>query len=107
MPEQVWRSPGCGRYAGIVTLPVRVLSGRDRFSCTPERNKHEFDGEAGATAYGYSLNKPELKGGTGIGEVGVTFKPTAASDFSFDLGIQGYTGLREGVSGSVRAKWVF
>ncbi|MDL2306953.1 autotransporter outer membrane beta-barrel domain-containing protein [Desulfovibrio sp. OttesenSCG-928-C06] len=68
--------------------------------------EHEFDGKAEATAYGNSLDAPELKGDTGIGEVGFTFN-TATSGISVDLGLQGYTGKREGVSGSVQLKLAF
>ena len=69
--------------------------------------EHEFDGEAKATVYGYSIDKPDLKGGTGIGELGFSFKPVADSGLSFDLGVQGYTGVREGVTGSFQLKWEF
>ena len=69
--------------------------------------EHEFDGKAKATAYGYSMDAPDLKGGTGIGELGFSFKPSADSGFSLDLGVQGYTGVREGVTGSFQAKFEF
>ena len=69
--------------------------------------EHEFDGKAKATTYGYSIDAPDLKGGTGMGELGLSFKPVADSGLSLDLGAQGYTGVREGVSGSFQAKWEF
>ena len=68
--------------------------------------EHEFDGEANASVYGYSLNAPSLEGGTGIGEVGITLTPPD-SGFSFDVGMQGYVGMREGVSGNVQLKYEF
>jgi outer membrane autotransporter protein len=69
--------------------------------------EYEFDGETGGTTYGLDMDKPELKGSTGMGELGVTFQPTADSSFTFDLGVQGYTGVREGVSGSFMLKYKF
>jgi outer membrane autotransporter protein len=68
--------------------------------------EYEFDGEAGAATYGYSIKAADLKGGTGIGEVGLIIgKP----DFplSLDLGVQGYAGTREGVTGSLQLKFEF
>ena len=69
--------------------------------------EHEFDGRARATSYGYSLDAPSLKGGTGIGELGLTLKPSKTLPLSFDLGVQGYAGKREGVTGSLQARWEF
>ena len=69
--------------------------------------EHEFDGKAKATTYGYSLDAPDLKGGTGIGELGLSFKPAAGSGLSLDFGVQGYTGVREGASGSFQVKFAF
>jgi hypothetical protein len=36
-----------------------------------------------------------------------TNKPSAAIPLSFDLGVQGYVGKREGVTGSLQAKFEF
>lgn len=68
---------------------------------------HEFDGKARATTYGYNIDAPDLKGGTGVGELGLAIKPVKDSGFSFDLGVQGYTGVREGVTGSMQFKLEF
>ncbi|MCL1980635.1 MAG: autotransporter outer membrane beta-barrel domain-containing protein, partial [Proteobacteria bacterium] len=68
---------------------------------------HEFDGKAEATANGGRIDAPELKGGTGMGELGLTARPSLEAPLSFDLGVQGYAGTREGVSGSVRIKYEF
>jgi hypothetical protein len=48
-----------------------------------------------------------VKGGAGIGEIGFSLKPSATSGFSMDLGVRGYTGKREGVSGSFQVKFEF
>jgi hypothetical protein len=69
--------------------------------------EHEFNGRARATTYGYSIKAPDLTGGTGIGELGLSFKPSATIPLSFDLGVQGYVGKREGVTGSLQAKFEF
>ena len=69
--------------------------------------EHEFDGEAKAAAYGHAIDAPDLEGGTGIGELGLSFSPSAGSGLSLDLGVQGYTGVREGVTGSLQLKWEF
>ena len=67
---------------------------------------HEFDGKAKATTYGYSLDAPDLQGGTTVGELGITVSPVGKS-WSVDVGVQGYTGVREGVTGSAQLKFDF
>ena len=69
--------------------------------------EHEFDGRARATTYGYKMPTPDLMGGTGIGELGLNLKPSKDLPLSFDLGVQGYVGKREGVSGSLQVRWEF
>ncbi|GHU19526.1 membrane protein [Betaproteobacteria bacterium] len=69
--------------------------------------EHEFDGQADAKTFGQKIKSPDLKGGTGIGEVGFTLRPSGKQNFSVDLGLQGYVGKREGVTGSVQAKYRF
>ena len=48
-----------------------------------------------------------LRGDTGIGELGLAFTPSQTLPLSFDLGVQGYVGKREGVTASLQAKWEF
>ena len=69
--------------------------------------EHEFDGEAKATTYGHDIEVLDLQGGTGIGEVGINLQPVEDGGFGIDLGIQGYTGVREGFGGSAQMKWEF
>jgi hypothetical protein len=66
--------------------------------------EYEFNGKSRAGAYGFTYAVPTLKGGTGIGEIGVTVRKNS---FSADLGVQGYAGRREGVTGNLRLAWVF
>jgi hypothetical protein len=70
--------------------------------------EHEFDADARAKVYrDYAIERPRLTGGTGIGEFGLSLKPTPSLPLSIDLGIQGHTGKREGVTGSLQVKWEF
>jgi outer membrane autotransporter protein len=69
--------------------------------------EYEFDGKARAGAYGYDFAVPSLKGGTRIAEIGVRVKPTAKNTFLADIGLQGYTGQREGFTGWIRGGWSF
>jgi outer membrane autotransporter protein len=69
--------------------------------------EHEFDGKARATANGFAIDAPSLRGDTGIGELGLSLKPSPSLPLSFDLGVQGYVGKREGVTGSLQARWEF
>jgi outer membrane autotransporter protein len=69
--------------------------------------EHEFDGRARATTNGFDIDAPSLRGDTGIGELGVTLKPSQSLPLSFDLGVQGYTGKREGITGSLQLRYNF
>jgi autotransporter-associated beta strand protein len=69
--------------------------------------EHEFDGKSRAWAGGYPIDEPDLKGDTGIGELGVSYRPGADVPVFFDLGVQGYAGQRQGVAGSLQLKWQF
>jgi hypothetical protein len=70
--------------------------------------EHEFDGDSEAVTYGMNIDTPSLKGGTGIGEAGIRVDNLFnAGRLSLDLGVQGYTGQREGVGATGSLKWVF
>ena len=69
--------------------------------------EHEFDGTARATSLGYALSAPSLTGDTGIGELGLSWTPSATIPLTVDLSLQGYTGTRQGYTGSLMAKWEF
>ena len=66
--------------------------------------EYEFDGRSRAGTSLVNYGVPSLKGSTGIGEVGMTYRKNA---FSADLGIQGHVGKREAVTGSLRVAWAF
>jgi outer membrane autotransporter protein len=69
--------------------------------------EHEFDGKARANTNGQAIDAPSLRGDTGIGELGLTLKPSPSLPLYFDLGVQGYTGRREGATGSLQVKFEF
>ena len=69
--------------------------------------EYEFDGKAEATTNGFDIDRPDLKGSTGMGELGITLTPSSSIPVSLDLGVQGYVGRREGVSGTLQLQWKF
>jgi hypothetical protein len=68
--------------------------------------EREFSGKARATTNGLAIATPSLRGNTGVGELGLTISPGARA-LTIDLGVQGYVGKREGVTGSLRAGYMF
>ena len=52
------------------------------------------------------LSGTDLEGSTGIGSMGWTYQNEAKS-FEFDLGVNGYTGKRRGISAQLQAAWKF
>jgi hypothetical protein len=69
--------------------------------------EHEFDGRLRASVNGNRLASPSLGGNTGVGEFGLTLRPSSSLPLSLDISAQGYTGKREGVTGSVQVKFEF
>lgn len=70
--------------------------------------EYEFDGKAKGTLYHmYSIVSPSLKGGSGIGEIGLEYKPQNNQRLSLEAKLAGYVGQREGVSGLVRLNYAF
>jgi autotransporter passenger strand-loop-strand repeat protein len=69
--------------------------------------EHEFDGKQRISVNSRRLSAPSLEGDTGMGELGLTWKPSKTLPLSFDLGVQGYAGEREGVAGSLQVKVKF
>jgi hypothetical protein len=72
---------------------------------------HEFAGKAKAKLAdfgGAEIPAPKMTGGTGIVELGFLVTPTGAeSPLSVEFGLQGYTGKREGFTGSLRLNYYF
>jgi outer membrane autotransporter protein len=73
--------------------------------------EHEFDGKARAAtrthARAYAIDAPRLRGDSGMIEIGLSAQQGKGAPLSFDLGLQGYTGRRKGVIGSVHMDWAF
>ncbi|MDR1166139.1 MAG: hypothetical protein LBO66_09830 [Deltaproteobacteria bacterium] len=70
--------------------------------------ERELAGAARASVHGHSFRAPSLKGGTGVGELGLAIAPTAGLPLlTLDLSLQGYAGKREGWSGNMAVKLEF
>ncbi len=69
--------------------------------------EHEFSGKSNGNVYGYSLEEVSMKGSSGVGEIGVSFKPDETGAWSVDANVQGYFGQREGVTGRVLVNYAF
>ena len=65
---------------------------------------YEFDGKVEAEIGGQVVPAHSLKGGTGIGELGLTYK---LDDFYLDLTVKGLAGEREGVLGAFMVGYDF
>jgi hypothetical protein len=61
--------------------------------------EYEADGRAHAMIGNAIIQSPELKGSTGIGELGLSVN--IGSAVNLDFGVQGYVGKRKGVTGTV------
>jgi hypothetical protein len=101
------------RFEGSDSKRLR-LGGRFSFSINDHISpyigaafEHEYDGRAGASTYGYPIDAPSLQGDTGIGEFGLSLRPSVDFPLSFDLGAQLYTGKRDGKTGSLQVKFEF
>lgn len=69
--------------------------------------EYEFDGEARATVKGFSTPSPSIKGSSGMLELGYVLKAQGANDPSVDIGLQGWTGKKQGVTANVNFVWTF
>jgi len=69
--------------------------------------EHELDGRARAMTNGFAIPAPSMRGDTGIGELGLSLKPSLNLPLFLDLGMQGYVGKREGVTGSLQLRFEF
>ncbi len=68
--------------------------------------QHEFDGSACATANGFSMPSPSIKGNSMMVELGVNVAPKS-SPVSFDLGVSGWAGKQKGYSLNANMLWSF
>jgi hypothetical protein len=69
--------------------------------------EYEFDSRSRAWAGGHDLDVPEMDGAGGVGEIGLILHPRDYERFSAEIGLQGYVGNRQGISGGIRIGWEF
>jgi|GEM_PF-2270623 len=70
--------------------------------------EYEFSGKAKAsTENSGKIESPKMRGGTGIVEGGLIMKPRPNHPLSVNLGLQGYVGKMEGITGSLRLNYEF
>lgn len=67
----------------------------------------ECSGSSRAMAHGNNIAAPSLRGGTGTMEAGVVFQVAREKPVFVDVGVKGYIGKREGVSGNVQLRMAF
>lgn len=69
--------------------------------------EYEFNGDADLRVQNVAAPKQSLQGGTVLAEIGMNYKPSSESPWSFDLSMRGYAGQRDGFSGNVQAVYSF
>lgn len=69
--------------------------------------EYEFDGKAGAKTNGLRISDPSLEGSSGIAQLQVQVKPSTSQPLEINLGVQGYVGQREGISGAASMVYRF
>ena len=69
--------------------------------------EYEFDGKVKGSVHGKGITAPDIKGCTGILDVGFKLQPSQNKAMSVDVGLQGYAGKREGLTGNVALKYAF
>ena len=69
--------------------------------------EHEFEGVSDSSVFGYGIDSPKIRGDSGRGEMGLRFTPTDDLPLTVDLGVQGYAGKKEGVTGSLFVQYEF
>lgn len=69
--------------------------------------EYEFSGDAHMTVQGQRAPEESFGGGSAMAEAGLRWTPGGHSPWSFDVGLRGYAGEREGLSGSILAAYTF
>lgn len=69
--------------------------------------EYEFNGDADLRVQNVAAPRQSLQGGTVLAEIGMNYKPSSESPWSFDLSMRGYAGQRDGFSGNVQATYTF
>jgi hypothetical protein len=99
----LWRARAGARLNRMVLSQLSLYAGL--------AYEYEFAGKAKATANTvaarYAIDAPNVRGGTGIGEAGLTVKPVKHFPLALSLGVQGYSGQYRGVTGEARVRFAF
>ncbi len=92
-----------------VRLGVRYsYKGSERFSpYIGAAFEHEFAGACNSSVFGYSVAAPSFEGSSGMGELGIAMLPTDTLPLTFSLGVQGYVGKKQGISGNCSILYEF
>ncbi|WP_245535120.1 beta strand repeat-containing protein [Leadbettera azotonutricia] len=69
--------------------------------------EYELSGESAASTSGYDIDQSSIKGGSGLGELGLSFTPRNLNKLSLDFSVSGYFGKRLGVNGKLAGKFSF
>ena len=73
--------------------------------------EHVADGDAESTVFTktdrVALNVPTLEGDSGIVDLGITMRSTPTDPMALDLGLKGYAGDHQGVTGTVTWSYAF
>ncbi|NIF85500.1 autotransporter outer membrane beta-barrel domain-containing protein [Comamonas sp. Tr-654] len=69
--------------------------------------ENELDGKAKATTNGMPIESPSMKGASGLVEVGLNVRPLKNKALLVGVGLQGYFGQKEGVTGSLQIGYKF
>lgn len=93
------RLQGGARFHYAMTPTIRPYAGA--------AYEWQCNGTARAATYGQDIAAPTLRGGTGIAELGVIFQLAAGKPMFIDVGVKGYAGKREGVSGNLQFRAAF
>lgn len=69
--------------------------------------ENELDGKAKATTNGMPIESPSMKGASGLVELGLNVRPLKNKALLVGVGLQGYFGQKEGVTGSLQIGYKF
>ncbi len=69
--------------------------------------EHEFSGSCEATVYGVDVASPSFRGDTFRGELGIKTVQSENMPVTLNLGVTGFTGVRNGVSGNFYFRYDF
>lgn len=69
--------------------------------------EYEFNGDADVSVNGTALDTESLQGSSYFAEIGFNYQKDKTSPWAFEGRMRGYTGVREGISGILRATYSF